>query len=288
MTYSLVYGPSVPLDDEAYHLLNEALEERFGLHFPAHRRGVLEARLQPRLRALHLESFLDYYAYLRANGNDEPEELAKAVTNNETYFFRETDQFEALFTEGLDALAGRSVLPGRLRVLSAGCSSGEEAYTLSFYAAGAAGAGAGTRAYPLEIDAFDLDTARLEIAKRGECRPRSLRQMTEDQIRRLLSTVGPERWAVREPYRERVRFFHGNLVDPDSLSRPVPYDVVFCRNVLIYFSEPALRRAIAHLVGLLRPGGLLFLGHSESIIGMFPQLQTARLGRCIAYRKAAT
>ena len=90
MTLPALASPAVALSDESYHLLNELLEERFGLHFPAHRRAILEDRLQPRLRALSLGNFLEYYAYLRANGNGESRELAKAVTNNETYFFRET------------------------------------------------------------------------------------------------------------------------------------------------------------------------------------------------------
>jgi chemotaxis protein methyltransferase CheR len=84
-----------------------------------------------------------------------------------------------------------------------------------------------------------------------------------------------------------VTFAPGNLVRLDSFRPRVPYDAVFCRNVLIYFSERSLRRSVANLVDVLRPGGLLFLGHSESVIGMFASLETVRLGPCIAYRKVA-
>ena len=275
MTLATFATPVVRLDDECYYLLNELLEERFGLHFPPHRRGILEARLQPRLRALSLAGFLEYYAYLRANGNGESRELARAVTNNETYFFRERDQLDALFGEGL------SVLRGSGRILCAGCSSGEEAFTLSFFAREAASRPGGG----ITIDAFDLDHERLGVARRGECRARSLRQMTEAQVGRYLETAGEGRWVVREPYRKGVNFSPGNLVDPGSFRFVGPYDAVFCRNVLIYFSRPALQRAVRNLLPLLRPGGLLFLGHSESIIGLFPELEAIRLGRCIVYRK---
>jgi len=275
---------AAPLDDEAYYLLNELLEERFGLHFPSPRRSVLETRLQHRLRALHLDDFLEYYAYLRSNGTDESRELAKAITNNETYFFRERDQLDALFGEGLASLAATPAVPGRIRLLSAGCSSGEEAYTLSFLAADHAAG----RAIPVEIDGLDLDSDRVASAQRAEYRVRSLRQMTDEQIRRYLApAAAPERWTVREPYRRTVRFDFGNLVDGSCFRRRPLYDAVFCRNVLIYFSAASMRRAIENLVSVLRPGGLLFLGHSESAIGLLPQLQATRLGGCIVYRKVA-
>ena len=104
---------------------------------------------------------------------------------------------------------------------------------------------------------------------------------------RYLRPSGEARYAVAEGFREAVTFGWGNLVDASTLPRQVPYDAIFCRNVLIYFSERSLRRAITNLLGVLRPGGLLFLGHSESVIGMFPELETVRLGPCVVYRKVA-
>jgi chemotaxis protein methyltransferase CheR len=275
------FASQIRLDDEAYHLLNEFLEERLGLHFPEHRRLILENRLQPRLQAHNLSTFLDYYLFLRTNGTEELDRLARAITNNETYFFRERDQFEALFADGIAGLRQRLAVPGRLRLLSAGCSSGEEAHTLSFYARERA---AGLR---VDIEAFDLDGDRLDIAQRGACRRRSLREMTPQQIDRYLLDDGDDQFRVKSMYRNGVRFGFGNLVEVESFRPVVPYDAVFCRNVLIYFSDASMRRAIENLAQVLRPGGLLFLGHSESIIGMFASLETVRLGRTIAYRKVA-
>ncbi len=275
-------GGRVAMDDEAYHLLNELLERRFGLSFPPHRRPTLETRLQPRLRALNLGSFLDYYATLLVPGAPEYRHLANAVTNNETYFFRETDQFEALIGAGLAELARAPAVADRLRILSAGCSSGEEAFTLSFYA-DRAWSGGGR--LPVEVDAFDLDAERVAIAQRGECRARSLRQMTPEQVGRYLTRLGEDSWQVRPAWRQRVAFAAGNIVELGTFRRPLTYDAVFCRNVLIYFSEQSLRRAVRNFLAVLRPGGLLFLGHSESVIGMFPELPAVRVGDVIAYRK---
>jgi len=270
----------VRLTDEGLHLLNEVLERQFGLVFPAHRRAVLEARLQPRLRALNLDNVLDYCTLLQVYGNGELNELACAVTNNETYFFRERDQIDALFAHGVPLLRPGLPAPGRLRILSAGCSSGEEAFTIGFCA---------REAYlpdlAVQIEAFDLDTDRVGIAQRAEYRLRSLRQMSAPETERYLRPSGQDLYTVKEPYRASVTFARGNLVDLASFRRPQPYDAVFCRNVLIYFSERSLRRAITNLLAVLRPGGLLMLGHSESVIGMFSNLETVRLGPCIVYRK---
>ncbi|UCG88574.1 MAG: protein-glutamate O-methyltransferase CheR [Gemmatimonadota bacterium] len=276
------YGAIVQMEDEAYHLLNEFMEQRLGLYFPEQRRPILENRLQPRLRTLNLESFLDYYLLLRTSTDGELSQLARAVTNNETYLFREAGQFDALFDHALPDLRSHSVDRDSLRVLSAGCSSGEEAYTISFYAKDR------VPLLPIQIDAFDLDQDRLEIARRGSCRRRSLREMSPAQVDRYLIAEGEERFTVRPRYRSGVTFRFGNLVDPRSFAPEAPYDVVFCRNVLIYFSDRTMRRAIQNLANVLRPGGLLFLGHSESIIGMFSNLETTRLGDIIAYRKAGS
>lgn len=267
MTVSWTLGAPVPLSDEAYYLLNEYLEEHFGLWFPGHRRQILESRLQERMRALHLADFLDYHILLQTAGATERPMLARAVTNNETYFFREIAQFDAL----------ARVLPSDRtgRILSAGCSSGEEAYTLRFWLA--------DRGVEAAIEAFDLDEDRVGMAVRAQYRERSVRDMVPEQIARYLAPAG-DRYDVRASFRRGIQFGVGNIVDPTTYPG-TGYDVVFCRNVLIYFSDASLKRAIRAFLSVLQPGGYLFLGHAESIIGMFPELETVRLGSCLAYRR---
>jgi chemotaxis protein methyltransferase CheR len=268
------------MTEEEYLLLNETISERFGLHFPEHKREILESRLRPRLEACRLRNFFDYYLLLKADRNGEMAQLAHLVSNNETYFFREEHQFESLMGPGLEAL--RTLLPSKrkLKILSAGCSSGEEPYTLRIFA---------RERYlqdeEIEIDAFDIDRQRIKRAKAAVYNPYSLRAASPERVERYFRRLDGDRFELREAYREGVSFRIGNIVDSASYPMSGSYDALFCRNVLIYFSETALHRALKLFLRALRPGGLLFLGHSESAIGLSPELETLRLGRSLIYRR---
>jgi chemotaxis protein methyltransferase CheR len=272
------------LSEEEFRLLRDFVHERFGLYYDESQRASLRARLSPRLDLLGLSSFEDYHRYLRfaPERADEQQRMVIHLTNNETYFFRETRQFTALFQQGLNELESNGSKLRSLRCLSAGCSSGEEPYTLSIFAQQYAHLLAGAR---LEIHAFDIDTDRLDSALKAIYGPSSLRALDADDIRRYFTERDIHRWELQAGYRETVRFRVGNIMDLRSFRRPQPYDVLFCRNALIYFSEEALHRAIDNFAQVLRPGGLLFLGHAESIIGVSRQFETVRLGNCIAYRR---
>ena len=273
------------LTGEELALFNELFASTFGLHFPEHKLEILESRLLPRLRANGVQRFMDYYLLLQYDMKRELNPLTQAITNNESYFFRETAQFEALGAEPLDSLRQGGPRPGQLRCLSAGCSSGEEPYTLNIFA----------RRFPatlaadnLSIDGIDIDNQQLELARRAIYRPSSLRALTSEQTQRFFAHHDLEGFELRPAFRRGVRFFYGNILDLGSFASAEPYDAVFCRNVLIYFSEPALKSAIENFAKLVRPGGMLFLGHSESIIGLTKAFQAERIGSCIAYRRKAS
>lgn len=272
-------APDPAMTSEEYLLLNEHISGRFGISFSEPRRQVLEIRLRPRLKALRLRSFRDYHLYLQCDTNGESQKLAEAVTNNETYFFREPD----LLGDLLDAAPGLAGRGGTLRVLSAGCSSGEEPYTLTLLAQARA-AGSGT--VRLDIDAVDIDHSRLALARQAEYGRSSLRLLQPEEIDRYFTAAGPGRWSLKPKLRGSIRFAWGNLIDLSTL--PIPAgtcDAVLCRNVLIYFSEEAVHRAVESFAALLRPGGLLLLGATESIIGLSSRFETVRLGRGICYRR---
>ena len=273
-----------PIAPEEYQLLNEFISERFGIHFPEGKQAVLANRLRPRLQALGLNRYIDYYLMLQYRLDSEQEHLTRLVTNNETYFFRETTQFEALFEEAAERLLAGAAVGGSLRVLCAGCSSGEEPYTLNVFAKTRPHALGGAR---LSIDAFDIDARRLRTALDGVYGSSSLRATSEEQIHRFFARSGVDQFSLRERYRQDVGFALGNILEPGSYRAGAPYDVLFCRNVFIYFAEAALRRALANFASVLRPGGLLFLGHAESIIGISDDFETVRLARCIAYQRKA-
>ena len=272
------------MSEEDLALLNELLSSELGLVFGEAKREILESRLRPRLAALRLRSFRDYYLHLQyANGEGAAERraLARAVTNNETYFFRESYQFDELFEHAIAEVKDHSARSGVIRMISAGCSSGEEPYTLNIHARENAFR---TFGWSVEVDAFDLSDARVEAARDASYARGSLRAATPEQIQRYFHPTDGG-YTLKPMYRNGVRIRVGNVLDPSSYGMAAMTDVLFCRNVLIYFSESALRRAVSNFAAALRPGGLLFLGHSESIIGLCPEFEPVRLGNCIAYRR---
>jgi chemotaxis protein methyltransferase CheR len=275
---AVISGPAA-MTPEEHLLLNEVIERQFGLSFAPAKKEFLESRLRPRLQSLHLRRFVDYYLLLQVDLEAELEHLARLITNNETYFFRETYQFEGLFSDGVRELR-KAGSQGELRLLCAGCSSGEEPYTLNIYARQSGIAG-----LRWSIDAFDIDVDRLKMARDAIYGAGSLRSTSEEQRTQYFSGFAADRWQLRRANRDGVAFAYGNILELDSFKKREAYDVIFCRNVLIYFSPAAFAQAIANFARALRQGGLLFLGHSESLIGRSDRFETVRLERCIAYRK---
>lgn len=269
-----------PLTLEELALFNELLSSRFGLVFPEHKREILESRLEPRLRANHVYRYIDYYLLLQYDLERELDPLTRVVTNNESYFFREATQLEALQSQLVAELMSEGVA-GKLRLLSAGCAAGEEPYSINIQIRTHC---LGLQTDNFSVDAIDIDSERLEMARQAVYRPNSLRTLNADQLARFFIPRGEEAFELRETFRHGVHFDRGNIIDLASLAART-YDVVFCRNVLIYFAEPALKVAIENFARLLRPGGLLFLGHSESIIGLTRLFQVERIEGCIAYRR---
>lgn len=265
-----------------WKLLTDVIQERFGLTFDGVRCEILEARLRPRLRALHLPELRDYYHYLRFHPERESEfeRLGPLITNNETYFFREAHHFDILV---------RHVVPERrellrhrpLRVLSAGCSSGEEAYSIVI---ALQNAGLELSGIQWEIDACDLNGDRIAQARTGVYEAGSLRACDEEARRRYFKeTEG--RFQLRERHRRGVRFFQANVSAPNGSFGWGAYDAILCRNMLIYFGEEAFAEAIGLFARSLAPGGYLMLGHSESLLDRATEFVPVSFGSGVIYRK---
>jgi chemotaxis protein methyltransferase CheR len=246
---------------------------------------MLEARLQKRLRSLGMCSFGDYCERLFSSpeGDEEIVQMINVVTTNKTDFFREPVHFQYLsdmvlpeFAAGNDAMTGRP-----FSLWSAGCSSGEEPYTLSMVLSEYAERRAGFRFSILATDISTkvLDTARAGIydKERVAAVPEPMKQKyimrSKDRSKGLVRII-PE-------LRGQVRFQRVNLMD-ENLLLPEPVDVIFCRNVIIYFDRPNQEKLLERLCRSLRPEGYLFLGHSETVHGF--TLPLARIASTI-YRK---
>jgi chemotaxis protein methyltransferase CheR len=264
-------------------LLGDLIQERFGLTFDGVRQDILGSRLQPRMRELRIETPRAYYEYLRFHPQRDAEfdRLPALVTNNETYFFRETRQFEILIEHVLPER--RADAPARpLRLLSAGCSSGEEPYSLAI-ALHDAGLPLAGRSW--EIDACDLNPERIGRAREGIYDETSLRAC-DPETRRRYFTAQDGRFRLKDRYRAGVRFFQSNLLAPGFTLEP-PYDVILCRNLLIYFCDSAFERLIGLFARSLAPGGYLLLGHSESLFDRGTEFVPVVMGGSVIYRKPA-
>jgi chemotaxis protein methyltransferase CheR len=252
----------VPLTEVEYRMWSEWVEDEYGLCFGPERRALLRARLEPRRAALGMDSFeqLLFHVKLHPARDEERALLVPHLTNNESYFWREAGSLDVIRTEVLPALRARVPPGGELRVLSAACSTGEEAYTLAILARETDPDGVPR----VRVTGMDVDPSALERARAGVYGEHAFRGTEPDFRTRWFEPEG-ERWKVRPELAAGVAFRPGNLVDPAWARGLPPQHLVLCRNVLIYFGPAGIKRAAESLFHVLAPGGYLFLGHAESL-----------------------
>jgi len=250
-----------PLDVEGFRAL---VGRRLGLQFEEAKLGFLADVLQRRLDA----SGRTCSAYLARLDSDAAHEelgaLAQELTVPETYFFRNVDQFHALTETALPQCMGWRAAQKSLRLLSAGCASGEEAYTIAILIREVLA----DPSWRVSIDAVDLNGAMLAKAARARFTAWALRETPAEVRQRWFRSNGNEA-VLDDAIRNAVKFTQRNLAEDDAvLWRPDAYDVVFCRNVMMYFTPPNARRLVARIARSLVPGGFLFLGHAETLRGL--------------------
>jgi chemotaxis protein methyltransferase CheR len=266
------------ISDGEFAALRDLIRERFGLYYDDQKRFLLLSRLQTRLAKRGFETYGAYVAFLRSDPRREEEwsDLASALSNNETYFFRERAQLKALADGIVDEFLARS---SRVRLWSAACSSGEEAYSLAMtlLASGKLGDA------QLSIRATDISTRVLGIAERGFYRALSFRATEPAMIQRWFQ-AHDDGFVIDERIKRLVAFGRLNLLDATRIAAEGPFDAIFCRNVLIYFDKPTQKRVVESFAKALRPGGYLFLGHAESLFHL-TDLYEPIIGReAIVYR----
>lgn len=247
----------------------ELIHGSTGIHLAPCKKFLLESRFRKRLKALGMQSFREYsdYVFSTEGRMEELVHLIDVVTTNKTDFFREPEHFRFLVNRILEPRYGRAESYERFHVWSAACSSGEEPYTLAMVLDGFALQHAGFTYSLLATDVSTdmLDKARMAVYdhSRVEAIPPDFRQkylMRSKNYRQRLYRIVPE-------IREKVRFQHLNLTTPDP-SFNEKADVIFCRNVLIYFDRPVQEKVLRFLCRRLKPGGYLFVGHSETLTGL--------------------
>jgi chemotaxis protein methyltransferase CheR len=277
-----VNGPS--LEDAEFAFLRRFVYDHCGIALSEQKRQLVQGRLQRRLRALRLRDFADYCELLQRDPETELGELASAISTNVTSFFREMHHYDLLVEQLLpEWLAQKRRDGGRLRIWSAGCSTGEEPYALAMVLAEALERAGGN--VDAKILATDLSPQALETARRGVYPADRLGGVSDERRKRwFLRGQGEYEGlvTVHPRLRELVTILPLNLLHDWPMQGP--FDAIFCRNVVIYFDKPTKERLFARYAGMLPVGGYLFLGHSESMHGLSNAYDL--IGRTV-YRKRA-
>lgn len=273
--------PETGLSRDDMGFIAKLVYEHAGIVIREHKEAMTRGRLARRVKALGMASVAEYCAYLRTSGAaDEIPELINAVTTNHTAFFRERHHFDHLRKEVLPRLIQeRSGRRGRIRIWSSASSSGEEPYSIAATARDAIG---NRSDLDFRILATDIDTDILARAEAGIYPAEQFERLPAD-LRPWLkveTTGGRGEVRISDELRRLLAFKRLNLIDKWPMSGP--FDVIFCRNVFIYFDTPTKAAILDRFVALLQPGGFLYLGHSESLPQPHPQLRL--IGRTIYER----
>jgi chemotaxis protein methyltransferase CheR len=271
-----------PADDLAFQALARRISEGGGLAIEAYKAKCIRRRIAVRMRACGVQTYADYQRLLDRNPA-EYERLRDALTINVTRFFRNVETWERLAAGFLPALWDPP--SGPLRIWSAGCASGEEAYSLAILAAELAVA----RGHPealerVQVDATDIDRESLQRAEAGQYRADALMETPLALRQRYFEPVGGE-YRVVERIRCRVRVRALDLSRERPLARA--YDLIVCRNVVIYFERPVQERLFLAFGRALRPDGLLILGKVETLFGTAREQLTLLDARERIYRRPA-
>lgn len=265
-----------PLSTTTFEALRDLLHTHSGIALASHKLTMVQSRLAKRLRILGIKTYEDYLALLEDHANEEWSEFINALTTNLTSFFREGHHFTRLVE-----LLGPKTASRKIRIWSAGCSTGEEPYTLAMTLQKAYGASAA-----IQIHATDLDTAVLETASRGVYPVARIENMDESW-KRLAFLKGTGAHAgqvrIRPELRQLITFQEMNLRDAKWPLEAGSFQAIFCRNVMIYFDKPTQRDLLRRFHNLLEPEGLLFVGHSEALLDTTLGFQS--LGQTIYRRK---
>jgi chemotaxis protein methyltransferase CheR len=272
---------TTPISDREYRLLRELVYEECGFNLGAEKRTFLESRIRRRMEELGVASAADYYFLVKhsAHRGDELPVLLDSLMICETSFFRNAPQFGLLREQILPELVSRKEKGGSrlIRVWSAGCSTGQEPYSALMTMLESL---PDADAWSLKIYASDLSYTALERARTGVYRGDQLKGV-DDALREKYFEPEEESFAVSKSLKRRVVFRHENLKQDGGLR---DLDIIFCRNVMIYFDSKEQRRLVKQFARCLIPGGYLFLGHAESLQGISGEFSMLHRNKGIAYR----
>jgi chemotaxis protein methyltransferase CheR len=260
-----------PMTDKEFYWLQAYAKQQTGIHLSEHKRDMLYSRLARRIRELNLDSFKAYCEYLESNESSEITPFTNAITTNLTHFYREQHHFDFMRDNFIPALKASNAK--RLRFWSCASSTGQEPYSLAmtladyFYgdkwARHTSGLGVD---FDLKILATDLDTNVLDHARLGIYSPEVMKPVPKNNQQKHFTKLSSGEFQIKESIKKMVTYKQLNLLHNWPMKGP--FDLIFCRNVIIYFDKETQLKLFEKMAKMIRPGGYLILGHSESLFQM--------------------
>jgi len=258
-------------------LLRDLVHDRTGIFFEDSRMDMLLEKLEPLAQSRGFDSFLQYYYALKDNSEGEWDRAWEALSVQETYFWREMSQIEALMNAIIPDWFQRSSQP--FRVWSSACCTGEEPYTIAM-----ALQEAGLGRLPIEITGSDASLAAVEAAQRGVYREKSFRALPAELRQKYFERVD-RGWSLSSEIKRRVAFKRANLFESGEVAPLARAQAIFCRNVFIYFSRHAIRQTVAMMAAKMPPGGHLFVGASESLLRLTTDFELKEIDGALVYQR---
>ncbi len=273
----------ITISDDDFQKFREFFYRKTGIQFEASKRYFVDKRLVERIEATGTETFRSYFTMLRFQASgEELQQLTNLMTVNETYFFREAYQFECLVNSVLPEITARKKKDGNpIRIWIIPSSSGEEAYSIAIYLLEL---WAGINDFDIEIISSDIDTKILGQARKGLYSARSVQELPKPYLKKYFERIG-EQYQISDDLRGAVEFTRVNLSERADTRPYRNFDVIFCRNLLIYFDDVSRKSAAETFYDALNPGGFIFLGHSESMSRISSLYKIRKFPEAIIYQK---
>lgn len=274
------------LSQETFELLREIIYMKTGIYFADTKKYLLETRLARRLDDKNLKTFEDYYYFLMYDKekNSEFQSLFDSVVTNETSFFRDPIQLEAFRCGVVPKLIEEKIKaePRVIRVWSAACSTGEEPYTLAMILLEE---GLASKGWTVEVVGSDISEKVIRSAQAAKYEKYSMRNTPEKYLKKYFVEAGHENYVVSPIVKNIVKYRKINLMESPETRMVRGMDIIFCRNVLIYFDDDSKKKAVSHLYDSLNKGGYLFVGFSESLHNITRLFKPESFEKSVAYKK---
>ena len=273
----------IVITEDDFQKFREFFYRKTGINFDSAKRYFVDKRLVERIQATRSADFRSYFSMLRFQASgEEVQLLTNLMTVNETYFLREEYQFNCLVNSILPDIVRNKTDTGPIRIWCIPSSSGEEPYSIALYLMER---WAGIAKWDVEIISSDIDTGILHKARVGRYSQRSVQHLPAAWLAKYFSRVGDE-FQISDDLLQAVEFTRVNLADAADTRPYRNFDVIFCRNLLIYFDDASRKSAAETFYDALQPGGFICLGHSESMSRISSLYKVRKFPEAIVYQKS--